>query len=375
MAKRDYYEVLGVQKGATKDEIKKGYRKLAVKYHPDKNPGNKEAEDKFKEATEAYEVLSDDQKRQIYDQYGFAGLEGMGAGSGGAQGFSHAFHDFEDLFGGFGDMFENLFGTSSGRRSGAGAHQGASLRYDLELSFKDAVYGTKAEISFQHNESCEACSGTGGANGAQRKTCPTCGGAGQIRRSAGFFSVAQTCPTCEGMGTVIDNPCKSCGGTGLQKKRKKIAVTIPPGVDEGKRITVPHQGDAGRNGAPAGDLVIILHTAPHRYFERSGQDLYCAVSVSMVQAALGSEITVTSLDDKKIKLTIPAGSQHGKLLRLRDEGVPYGNTGRKGDLYIKILVRVPERLSAKAKQLLTELAALEGEEGTSKAVPLSDLRG
>ena len=374
MAKRDYYEVLGVQKGATKEEIKKGYRKLAVMYHPDKNPGNKEAEDKFKEATEAYEVLSDDQKRQIYDQYGFAGLEGMAGGSGGNQGYSHAFHDFEDLFGGFGDVFENLFGGgSSSRRRGGGPDQGASLRYDLEISFKDAVFGTKAEISFQHNEVCESCRGTGGAEGSKRKTCPSCGGAGQIRRSAGFFSVAQTCPTCQGEGTVVDNPCKACGGSGLQKKRKKIVVTIPPGVDNGKRIAVPNQGDAGRGGGPSGDLVIILHVAPHRYFERNGQDLYCAIPVSMTQAALGSEITVTSLDDKKIKLRIPAGTQHGKLLRLRDEGVPYGTSGRKGDMYIKVLITVPTKLSAKAKQLLEEVAAVQGEDANPKPVAISDL--
>jgi len=375
MAKRDYYEVLGVQKGATKEEIKKGYRKLAVMYHPDKNPGNKEAEDKFKEATEAYEVLSDDQKRQIYDQYGFAGLEGMAGGNGGSQGFSHAFHDFEDLFGGFGDVFENLFGggASSSRRRSGGPDHGASLRYDLEISFKDAVFGTKAEISFQHSEVCESCRGTGGAEGSKRKTCPSCGGAGQIRRSAGFFSVAQTCPTCQGEGTVVDNPCKACGGSGLQKKRKKIVVTIPPGVDNGKRIAVPNQGDAGRGGGPSGDLVIILHVAPHRYFERNGQDLYCAIPVSMTQAALGSEITVTSLDDKKIKLRIPAGTQHGKLLRLRDEGVPYGNSGRKGDMYIKVLITVPTKLSAKAKQLLEEVAAVQGEDANPKPVAISDL--
>ena len=375
MAKRDYYEVLGVQKGATKEEIKKGYRKLAVMYHPDKNPGNKEAEDKFKEATEAYEVLSDDQKRQIYDQYGFAGLEGMAGGSGGNQGYSHAFHDFEDLFGGFGDVFENLFGggASSNRRRSGGPDHGASLRYDLEISFKDAVFGTKAEISFQHNEACESCRGTGGAEGSKRKTCPSCGGAGQIRRSAGFFSVAQTCPTCQGEGTVVDNPCKVCGGSGLQKKRKKIVVTIPPGVDNGKRITVPNQGDAGRNGGPAGDLVIILHAAPHRYFERNGQDLYCAIPVSMTQAALGSEITVTSLDDKKIKMRIPAGTQHGKLLRLRGEGVPYGTSGRNGDMYIKVLITVPTKLSVKAKQLLEEVAAIQGEDANPKPVAIADL--
>ncbi|AEE16920.1 molecular chaperone DnaJ [Treponema brennaborense] len=375
MAKRDYYEVLGVQKNATKDEIKKGYRKLAVQYHPDKNPGNKEAEDKFKEATEAYEILSDDQKRQIYDQYGFAGLEGMGGGGGGS-GYSHAFNDFSDIFGDFSGMFENLFGGGGGRRrsSAEAAGQGSSLRYDLEISFQDAVYGTKAEIQFQHSESCDACHGTGGADGAKRKTCPTCQGTGQVRRSAGFFSVAQTCPTCQGAGTVIDNPCKSCNGSGLQQKRKKISITIPAGVDDGKRITIPRQGDAGRNGGPAGDLIVVLHVASHQYFERDGYDLYCAVPVSIAQAALGAEIYVTSLDGKKIKLKIPSGTQNGKMLRLRDEGVPVTGSSRKGDLYIKVMVQVPTKLNTQQKSLLEEFARLEGATDSPQPVPLSSMR-
>jgi molecular chaperone DnaJ len=372
MAKRDYYEVLGVDKTANKDEIKKGYRKLAVQYHPDKNPGNKEAEEKFKEATEAYEILSDEQKRQIYDQYGFAGLEGMGGGAG--SGYSHAFHDFEDIFGDFSGVFENLFGGGSRRSRAETSGQGASLRYDLEISFQDAVYGTKAEIQFQHSETCESCHGSGGTDGAKRKTCPTCQGAGQVRRSAGFFSVAQPCPTCEGTGTVIDNPCKICNGTGLQAKRRKILVTIPAGVDDGKRITIPRQGDAGRNGGSAGDLFVIIHVAPHQYFERDGQDLYCAVPVSMTQAALGAEIYVSALDGKKIKLKIPAGTQHGKLLRLREEGVPVPGTSRKGDLYIKIIIQIPSRLSLKARSLLEELSRVEGENDSPKPVSLAEMR-
>lgn len=374
MAKRDYYEVLGVQKGAQKDDIKKGYRRLAVQYHPDKNPGDKEAEDKFKEATEAYEVLSDDQKRQVYDKYGFAGLDGMGGGGG--QGFSHAYSDFSDLFGGgFGDVFENLFGGGGGGgRSGrSDSGQGASLRYDLEISFKDAAYGTKAEIAFQHNERCTSCNGTGGTDGAKRKTCPTCSGAGQVRRSAGFFSVAQTCPSCQGAGTMIDNPCKKCGGTCVERKRKKVVVSIPAGTEEGKRIIIGGQGDAGSNGGQSGDLIIILHIASHKHFERSRYDLYCATSISMTQAALGADIFITSLDNKKIKLKVPSGTQHGKLLRLREEGVPFGDTGRKGDMYIKILVHVPTKISSKAKDLLEEFSALEGEENTPKLVSLADI--
>jgi molecular chaperone DnaJ len=374
MAKRDYYEVLGVEKNATKDEIKKGYRKLAIQYHPDKNPGNKEAEEKFKEATEAYEVLSDEQKKQIYDQYGFAGLEGM-AGGGGSEGYSHAFHDFEDIFGDFGGMFENFFGGGSSRRSrGEASNQGASLRYDLEISFQDAVYGTKAEISFAHNEACDACKGTGGANGAKRKTCPTCGGAGQVRRSAGFFSVAQPCPSCQGAGTIIDNPCKECSGSGLQKKRKKVNVTIPAGVDEGKRITIPRMGDAGRNGGPSGDLIVMLHVTAHQYFERSGEDLYCAVPISITQAALGADITITTLDNKKIKMKIPAGTQHGKMLRIRDEGVPVQGGTRKGNLYIKVIVQVPNRISNKAKSLYEEISRIEGENESPNPLSLSELR-
>ena len=329
MAKRDYYEVLGVQKSATKDEIKKGYRKLAIQYHPDKNPGNKEAEDKFKEATEAYEVLSDDEKRQIYDQYGFAGLDGMGGA--GAGGFNAGnFRDFDDIFGDFGSVFEGFFG-GGGRRSARSNEpgQGANLRYDLEISFQEAVFGTKQEISFTHDETCTTCSGTGGAKGSSRKTCPTCQGAGQVRRSAGFFSVAQPCPACHGAGSVIDNPCNDCNGTGVKSKKRKIIVTIPAGVDDGKRIAIPRQGNVGRNGGAPGDLFVFIHVKPHESFERSGQDLYCAIPVTVPQAALGTELYVTALDGKKIKVKIPAGVQNGKLLRLKDEGVPIINSNKK----------------------------------------------
>ena len=376
MAKRDYYEVLGVQKNATKDEIKKGYRKLAVQYHPDKNPGDKEAEEKFKEATEAYEILSDEQKRQIYDQHGFAGLEGMGGGGGG---YSHAYADFSDLFEGFdlGGLFGNIFGGGGGsggrRRSPDAPNQGASLRYDMEISFKEAVYGIEKQVQFQHTEACEACNGSGGAAGAKRKTCGTCGGSGQVRKNTGFFAFAQTCPTCGGEGSVIDNPCKVCGGSGLQPKRKKINIQIPAGVDNGKRITIPRQGDAGRNGGPAGDLIIVVHVTRHQYFERSGNDLYCAVPISATQAILGAEIQVTSLDDKKIKLKSPAGTPHGKLLRLKNEGVPFSGTSRKGDLYIKVLVEVPTKLSSKQRELLEEFMKLEKPSDSPLPKALSEL--
>ena len=381
MAKRDYYEVLGVAKGATEDEIKKAYRKLAIKYHPDRNPGDKEAEAKFREATEAYEVLSDDKKRPIYDQYGFAGLDGMDQGGGGAQ-YSHAFHDFSDLFGsmgggGFGDIFDNLFGGGGSRSSGrkrSGPAEGASLRYDLNISFKDAVYGTKADIHFRHNETCEECKGSGCATGASRKTCPTCNGAGQVRRSAGFFAVQQTCPSCNGSGTTIDKPCKACGGRGVQEKSKKMTLTIPCGVDNGKRIAIPHQGDAGENGGPSGDLIVILHVENHPMFERDGQDLYCAVPVTFAQAVLGAAITIPSLDGKRIELKIPAGTASGKLLRIRGAGVPFtGNPDRKGDLYVKIIVQIPTKISGKQRDLLQQYLELDGATTSPQLLNISSL--
>lgn len=370
MAKRDYYEVLGVQKDASKDEIKRSYRKLAVQYHPDKNPGNKDAEEKFKEATEAYEVLGDDEKKSAYDQFGFAGVEGMGSGG---QGFSQTFQGFEDLFGGdFSSIFD-MFTGGGGRRSGGGSsvRQGANLRYDIEIPFKDAVFGTKVEIQYAHNEACTVCKGSGVANGSGKKVCPTCQGAGQVRRSQGFFTMASTCPSCGGEGHIIEHPCKECGGTGVQKKRQKLAVTIPSGVENGKRVIIPRQGDAGRNGGPQGDLYVFINVKPHEYFERHDRDLYCAAPVSITQAALGTEIRVETLGGKTIRVKVPAGSQNAKLLRIRDEGVPTGNYC--GDLYIKLIVRIPEKLSKRGKELLEELAKIEGEESSPKLIPLADL--
>jgi molecular chaperone DnaJ len=373
MAKRDYYEVLGVQKNASKDEIKKAYRKLAIQYHPDKNAGNKEAEEKFKEATEAYEVLIDDKKKAAYDQFGFAGVDGMGG-----QGHDWSnFRGFEDIFGGndFGSIFDTIFGGLGGgfRRSGGhgGVRQGANLRYDIEIPFKDAVFGTKVEIQFSHNESCTACKGSGAASGAGRKTCPTCQGAGQIRHSQGFFSLASTCHTCGGEGSVIEKPCPECGGSGTQKKRQKLSVTIPAGVENGRRLIIPRQGDAGPNGGPPGDLYVIVRIKPHEYFERQDLDLYCAVPISISQASLGAEIQVSTLDGKTIKVKVPAGTQGGKLLRIREEGVP--SNGRRGNLYIKFMVRVPEKLSRRGKELLEELAHIEGQNDSPGPIPLSQL--
>ena len=363
MAKRHYYEVLGVEKGASIDEIKKAYRKLAIKYHPDRNPGDKEAEGKFREATEAYDVLSDDKRRPLYDQYGFAGVdEQMG---GGAQ-YSHAYQDFSDLFGsmggGFGDIFDNFFGggsRSSSRRKG-GPTTGASLRYDLRLTFKEAVYGTKTEIRYKHTESCTECKGSGCAPGSSKKTCTTCNGVGQVRRSAGFFAVQQPCPDCRGTGMKVEKPCKVCGGNGSVEKVTQMTLKIPCGVDNGKRITIPHQGDAGENGGPSGDLMVVIHVEPHQYFERDGQDLYCALPISFTQAILGAEISFQSLDGKSISFAVPQGTVSGKLLKIRGKGVPYtANADHAGDLYVKIVVQTPSKISQKEKELLQQYRDLE----------------
>ena len=372
MAKRDYYEVLGVEKNSSKDDIKKAYRKLAVRYHPDKNPGNKEAEDKFKEATEAYEILADDKKKSAYDQFGFAGVDGMGQ----SHDWSH-FRGFEDIFGGndFGSIFESIFGGYGGggfrRSSHGGVRQWANLRYDVEIPFKDAVFGSKVEIQYTHNETCQGCKGSGAAKGAERKTCPSCHGSGQVRHSQGFFSLATTCPSCGGQGSIIERPCMECGGSGTQKKRQKLMVTIPAGVENGKRLVIPRQGDAGPNGGPAGDLYVVIRIHPHEYFERQNLDLYCAVPISITQASLGAEIHVSTLDNKTIKVKVPAGTQSGKMLRIRDEGVPSGT--RRGNFYIKFIVRIPEKLSRRGRELLEELARTEGQNDSPGAIPLSQL--
>jgi molecular chaperone DnaJ len=375
LAKRDYYEVLGVPKSSSKDEIKKAYRKLAIKYHPDRNPGNKAAEEKFKEATEAYEVLADDKKRQAYDQFGFAGVEGMAGG--GAHDFSSVFRDFEDIFGDFSGFFDSFFGggTRSRKRSTSRGRRGADLRYDIKIPFEQAVFGTKVDISFVRNEACITCNGTGADKGSGKKLCPSCGGSGQVRRNSGFFSIASTCSTCNGEGEIIEKPCSECSGRGLVKKNKKIKVTIPPGIENGRRIHIPEQGDGGLNGGPSGDLYVFVHVLSHKFFERDGNDVYCMIPVSITQAALGAEIYVTTLDDKKVKVKIPPGTQNGKVLRLRNEGIPYLQySDRKGDMYITIRVVVPKRLSNKEQQLLKELSRLTGENESPDPVPLSELK-
>jgi len=377
VAKRDYYEVLGVQKGAGKDDIKKAYRKLAVANHPDKNPGDHAAEERFKEATEAYEVLGDDQKRQAYDQFGFAGVEGMGGGAGGAHDFSSVFRDFEDIFG-FGD-FSGIFGDifGGGRRQGGRSrpNQGRNLRYDVELDFEQAIFGTSLEISYSREDTCQTCQGSGAQAGGGRRVCGTCQGSGQVRRSSGFFSIAQPCPTCGGEGYVVERPCRDCQGSGTAKKRQKIKVTIPAGVDDGKRVVIPGQGDAGPNGGQAGDLYVFIRVKAHRFFERDGADLYCAMPISPAQAMLGAEIVVPTIEGKKIKLSVPPGAQHGKILRIREEGVPQQG-GRRGDMYVKLMLRVPQaaKLSKRARELLEEFAKVEGSVAEPEPIPLEELK-
>ena len=372
MAKRDYYEVLGVSKGASQEEIKKAYRKLAVANHPDKNPGNKEAEERFKEASEAYEVLSNDQKRQAYDQYGFAGVD-----AGGAQDFSNVYRDFSDLFGGgLGDIFDSFFGGGSGRssRSSRGPAVGSSLRYDVEIDFKDAVFGTKVEISYTHQIHCDTCHGTGEKSGSGKKICPTCSGVGQVRRNSGFFSIASTCPTCGGEGRIVEDPCNECHGSGLMRKKQKLKVTIPAGVDTGNRISISGMGDAGPSGGPAGDLFVYVNVRPHQWFERSGNDLYCQIPISFTQAALGADIEVMTIDDVRVKVAIPAGTQNGKVLRLRNRGVPKlrSSLDQRGDQYIKIVVETPRKLNREAKKIMQQLADSLGENSRPEPIPFTE---
>ena len=377
MAKRDFYEVLGVQKNASREEIKKAYRQLAIKHHPDRNPEDTGAEEKFKEATEAYEILADDRKRQAYDQYGFAGLRGMGQPT--AQDFSTIFQGFEDIFGDVSGIFDSFFGGGGGgrRRSGGrgNGQRGSDLRYDMEVTFMEAAFGAKKEISYPRAERCNTCKGTGSDKGNGRKLCPTCGGSGQVRRNSGFFSIASTCHSCNGEGEIIEKPCTECRGAGTVRRTRTITISIPAGIEDGKRLSLQGQGDAGVNGAQDGDLYVFLRVQPHECFERDGKDVYCAVPISITQAALGAEIAVPTLDERTVRVSVPSGTQNGRILRLRGEGIPeLHNANRRGDMYIKIVVRVPTKISPKAKELLKELASVSGDEKNPRPIPLSELK-
>ncbi len=357
MSKRDYYEVLGVEKGADVKDIKKAYRRVAMKYHPDRNPDAPDADEKFKEATEAYEILSDSEKRQAYDQYGHAGVDPqMGAGGG----FSGA--NFSDIFG---DVFGDIFGGGGGRGRG-GPQRGSDLRYTLDISLEDAVRGTTVQIRVPTLTACDVCDGSGAKAGSEPKNCGTCGGVGQVRMQQGFFQVQQTCPTCRGKGKIISDPCNKCHGHGRVEETKTLSVKVPPGVDTGDRIRLSGEGEAGPDGGPAGDLFVQMSVKDHPIFERDGKHLYCEVPITFGDAALGGELEVPTLDGR-VKLKIPAGTQTGKLFRLRGKGVTPVRGGSPGDLLCRAVVETPVNLTKRQKELLAELQESMG--GTDKHAP------
>jgi molecular chaperone DnaJ len=344
MEDKDYYKILGVSRNATEEEIKKAYRKLAMQYHPDRNPGDKEAEEKFKLASEAYEVLRDPQKREIYDHYGIEGLKGTG--------FT-GFRGFEDIFSTFSDIFEDFFGFGTSTRRRTRPRQGADLRYDLKISFYDAAFGKETEIEIPKNVTCDTCNGTGIKPGTRPVVCPLCKGRGQVTRSQGFFTISTTCGQCHGEGQYIPHPCKDCRGTGKVKKKKKIQISIPPGVDSGSKLRIRGEGEEGERGGPPGDLYVFIYVEPHEFFTREGDDLICQVPISFPQAALGAEIEVPTLDGKRT-LTIPRGIESGEFLKIKGEGFPKLKGSGRGDLIVQILVKTPKNLTKRQEELLRE---------------------
>ena len=354
MSKRDYYEVLGLSKGASADEIKKGYRSKAKELHPDRNTSDPSAESKFKEANEAYDVLKDPERKAAYDRFGHAAFEGgMGGGGGQRQGdFSSAFSDvFDDLFGDF---------MGGGQRGGgrSRASRGSDLRYNLEISLEDAYSGLQKSINVPTSVQCSPCNGSGAAGGSEPSTCPTCSGMGKVRASQGFFTVERTCPSCSGMGQVISNPCSSCGGQGRSNKDRSLSVNVPAGVETGTRIRLSNEGEAGLRGGPAGDLYIFIEVREHKIFQRDGNSLFCRIPVSMSGAALGGDIEVPTMDGGCSRVKIPAGSQSGRQMRLRGKGMPAIKSTQKGDMFIEIAVETPVNLTSKQRELLREFEAL-----------------
>ncbi|PWB61081.1 MAG: molecular chaperone DnaJ [Betaproteobacteria bacterium] len=352
--KRDYYEVLGVNRDASEEEVKKAYRKLAMKFHPDRSPNDKEAEEKFKEAKEAYEILSEPDKRRAYDAYGHAGVNpqmGMGGmgGDAGMGGFAEA----------FGDIFGDIFGGGRGR---SGVYRGADLRYNLEITLEQAARGTETKIRIPAMEECDTCHGSGAKPGTQAKTCSTCGGSGAVRMSQGFFSIQQTCPTCHGSGKQITDPCRACGGAGRVKRHKTLAVKIPAGIDEGDRIRLGGEGEAGVNGGPPGDLYVVIHLKEHAVFQRDGNDLHCQMPVSFTTAALGGEIEIPTLEGQA-KVKVAAETQTGQVLRLRGKGIKGVRSSHPGDLLCEIVVETPVKLTERQKELLRELESISAANG------------
>jgi molecular chaperone DnaJ len=344
MEDRNYYRILGISKDASEEEIKKAYRKIAMQSHPDRNPGDKEAEENFKIASEAYEVLRDSEKRRIYDQYGIEGLKGTG--------FT-GFRGFEDIFSAFGDIFEDFFGFGTTRTHKARPRPGADLRYDLKLSFTEAAFGKEAEIEIPQNSSCDTCGGTGAKPGTSPATCPSCKGMGQVTRSQGFFTISTTCSHCRGEGKLVQHPCKECRGTGKIRKNRKIEVKIPPGVDAGTKLRIRGEGQEGERGGPPGDLYVFIYVEPHDFFSRDGDDVLCRIPISFPHAALGTEIEVPTLDGTK-RLTIPKGIENGEILRIKGEGIPKMRGHGRGDQLVQVVIKTPKHLTKRQEELLRE---------------------
>ncbi|KAB2884431.1 MAG: molecular chaperone DnaJ [Pseudorhodoplanes sp.] len=356
MSKRCYYETLGVARSATDGELKVAYRKLAMQWHPDRNPGDKDCEHKFKEINEAYDVLKDGDKRAAYDRFGHAAFEN-GGGGGAAHGFG------SDFASAFADIFEGVFGMAGARGAArSGRERGADLRYNMEITLDEAYRGKAAEVRIPTSVTCEICSGSGAKPGTKPKACATCGGAGRVRHAQGFFTLERTCPACHGRGQVIDDPCKSCAGSGRVTRERTLSVNIPAGVEDGTRIRLAGEGEAGLRGGPAGDLYIFLSIEPHALYQRDGADLHCRVPVSMVQAALGGEFEVPSIDGSKSRVKIPAGTQSGRRFRLQGKGMPVLRSKQSGDMYVQVVVETPQNLTKKQRELLAEFEKLSSKE-------------
>ena len=354
MSKRDYYEVLGVSRTCGEAELKSAFRKLAMQHHPDRNPGNAECEHRFKEINEAYDVLKDGNKRAAYDRFGHAAFEhgGMGGGHGFGADFAHS----------FADIFDDLFGMGGGRRGRTqGRERGSDLRYNMEISLEEAYAGKTAQIRIPTSVICESCSGTGAKAGSKPKSCATCGGAGKVRHAQGFFTLERTCPACHGQGQVIENPCPSCAGAGRITRERTLSVNIPAGVEDGTRIRLAGEGEAGLRGGPAGDLYIFLSLAPHEFFQRDGADLHCRVPISMVTAALGGEFEVPSIDGSQVRVKVPGGTQVGRRFRLSGKGMPVLRSKQSGDMYVQVAVETPQNLTKRQRELLVEFEKLSSE--------------